>query len=337
MQYWIFDLIGCGKNKNISAPALAALLFVLTAFAEAQQTGRVHRIGMLVSGSVATHGHRMDAFRQGLRDLGYIEGKNLIIEYRYGDGKREQFAELAAEMVRLKPEVIYVSGTGFTRAAKKTTTVIPIVSTGGDLVGAGLVSSLAQPGGNVTGSTNISPDVSGKRLQLVKDSLINVSRVAVIHEVSTSDEDEVKQTKVAAQLLGLAIHPFPVRSRDEFDGAFAAMKRERVTALVIIQGSLMNSNVKQLAELAVKNRLPSISEGPHYADGGCMMSYGPNLEDLWRRGAIFVDKILRGAKPADLPVEQPTKFDFVVNLKTAKQIGLTIPPNVLARADKVIR
>jgi len=316
---------------------IAVVLLSVPAIAEAQQTGKVARIGMLVSGSVATHGHRIDAFRQGLRELGYIEGKNIIIEYRYGEGKRERFAELAAEMVRLSPDVIYVSSTGFTQAAKKATTTIPIVSIGGDLVGAGLVSSLARPGGNVTGSTNISPDVSGKRLELLKDAVPKIKRVAVLYHPNPSDEDEVKQTGLAARAIGLTLLPVTARAYNEFGGAFDIMKRENADALMIIQGSLNNSHIKQLAELAVANRLPSIGEAPDYAYNGCMMSYGANLDDLWRRGAIFVDKILKGRKPAELPVEQPTKFDFIINLKTAKQIGFTIPPNVLARADTVIK
>jgi putative tryptophan/tyrosine transport system substrate-binding protein len=305
--------------------------------ADAQQASKVHRIGMLVSGSVSTHGKRVDAFRQGLRELGYVEGKNITIEYRYGEGKRERFSDLAAEIVRLKPDVIYVASTAFTQAAKKATTTIPIVSTGGDLVGDGIVSSLSRPGGNITGSTNISPDVSGKRLQLLKDASASVSRVAVLYHSNRSDEEEVKQTEIAAQALRITIYSVPVRSPDEFAGAFAAMKKENANALVIIQGSLNNSHIKQLAELAAKNSLRSIGESPDYANGGCLISYGANLDDLWHRGATFVDKILKGAKPADLPVEQPTKFELAINLKTARQIGVTIPPSMLARADKVIK
>ena len=313
------------------------LLLAVSAIADAQQPGNFHRIGMLVSGSVATHGHRIDAFRQGLRDLGYVEGKNITIEYRYGEGKRERFANLAAEVVSLKPDVIYVSSTGFTQAAKKATSTIPIVSIGGDLVGDGLVASLARPGGNITGSTNISPDVSGKRLELLKEAAPNISRVAVLYDPRGGDVNEAKETQSAAQPVGVTIYPVQAQAPEEFTGAFAAMKRENANALVIIQGSLNNSHIKELAGLAAKNRLPSIGESPDYAYNGCMMSYGPNLDDLWYRGAIFVDKILKGRKPADLPVEQPTRFDFVINLKTAKQIGLTIPPNLLYRADKVIK
>ena len=324
-------------NKVFSLRLLTAFVLATVCFAHAQQPVKVARIGMLVSGSVATHGHRIEAFRQGLRDLGYIEGKNIVIDYRYAEGRRERFDDLAVEMVELKPDVIYVGSTGFTHAAKKATNIIPIVSTGGDLVGTGLVSSLARPGGNITGSTNISPDVSGKRLELLRETVPKARRVAVLYHPNKSDEDEVKQTEVAANAFGVTIYRAPVKTPDEFAGAFAGMRKEKVNAIVVIQGSLNNSNIKQIAELAVKNRLPSISESPDYAENGCLMSYGPNLNDLWRRGALFVDKILKGRKPADLPVEQPVKFELVFNLKAAKQIGLTIPPNVLVRADRVIK
>jgi len=323
-------------GKNIGVWLAAILFLVSVSLAQAQQTGKVHRIGMLVSGSVATHGNRVDAFRQGLRDLGYVEGKNIIIEYIYAAGKPDQFPDFAAEMVRLKPEVIFVLSTALTAAVKKSTSTIPIVATAGDLVGDGLVSSLARPGGNITGSTSISPDVSGKRLELLKEAAPNTTRVAALWYPGR-DENEIKETEIAARPLKVSIYSVQVRAPEEFNGAFAAMKKERANALVIIQGNFTNSNRKQLAELAAKHRLPSMGEAPDYALDGCTMSYGPNLNDLWRRGAIFVDKVLKGAKPADLPVEQPIKFDFVINLKTAKEIGLTIPPNVLARADRVIR
>ena len=324
-------------KKNVIAITHAALLLVLSIHVDAQQSPKVYRIGMLVGGSVATHGRRIDAFRQGLRELGYVEGKNIIIEYKYADGKSERFADLAAEMVRLKPDVICVGSTGFAAAAKKATGTIPIVAVGGDLVGARLVASLARPGGNVTGSTEISPDVSGKRLELLKEAVTKAARVGVLWGSSRDDEDEVKQTEIAARLLGVTIYPAPVRTPDEIAGAFAAMKRERANALVIIQGTITNSHIRELAELAAKNQLPSIGEPPDYAYNGGLMSYGPNNDDLWHRSALFVDKILKGRTPADLPVEQPTKFELIINLKAAKQIGLTIPPNVLARADRVIR
>lgn len=323
--------------KRIFLRLPACLLLMFVHLAQAQQSGKTPRIGVLVSGSPQTHGKRVDVFRQTLRELGYTEGKNIIIEYRYGEGKRERFAALAAEMVSLNPDVIYVSSTAFAQAIKKATSTIPIVATAGDLVGSKLVDSLARPGGNLTGSTNISPDVSGKRLELLKEAAPKIARVAVLWHPNRADEDEVKQTENAARLLGITVHSAQARTADEFSAAFAAMKRENADGLVVIQGSLMNSHSKKIAELALANRLPSIGEAPHYATNGCLMSYGPNLNDLWARGAIFVDKILKGAKPAELPAEQPKKFDLLINLKTAERIGLAIPPHVLARADRVIR
>jgi putative ABC transport system substrate-binding protein len=313
------------------------MLLALCSPAYAQQPPKVYRIGILVAGSVATHSRRIDAFRQGLRELGYVEGKNIIIEYKYAEGKSERFADLAAEMVRLKPDVICVGSTGFAAAAKKATSNIPIVAVGGDLVGAGLVASLARPGGNVTGSTNISPDLSGKRLELLKEAVTKAARVAVLWGSSRDDEDEIKQTEIAARLLRVTIYPVAVRAPDEIAGAFTAMKRENANALVIIQGTFTNSHIKQLAEHAAKNRLPSMGEPPDYAYNGGLMSYGSNNDELWHQSALFVDKILKGRTPADLPVEQPTKFEFVVNLKTAKALNLTIPQSVLYRADRVIR
>jgi ABC-type uncharacterized transport system substrate-binding protein len=329
--------LSTSKRLTLLASTVSILLFAVSSSVEAQEPGKVYRIGMLVSGSVATHGHRINAFREGLHELGYVEGKNIAIEYRYAEGKRERFVDLAAEMVRLKPGVIYVSSTGFAQAAKNATSTIPIVATGGDLIGDGLVPSLAHPSGNVTGLTNISPDLSRKRLELLRQAVPTASRIAVLHFPSGNDAEEAKQTEVAARALGITVYPVQVRSPGDFSAAFAGMRRETANALVIIQGSLINSHIKELAELSIKNRLPCIGEAPDYAENGCLVSYGPNLGDLWRRAAILVDKILKGRKPADIPVEQPIKFELVINLKTAKQIGLTIPPNVLARADRVIR
>lgn len=327
------------KRKMVSV-LLAILSLSLLHPAEAQQPGRIYRIGMLRPGSVSTDKDRVDAFREGLRELGYMEGKNIVIEYRYADGKRDMWPKLAAEMVRLKPDVIVVGGTGFTRAAKQATSTIPIVVGGaGDLIGTGLVSSLARPGGNVTGSTSISPDVSGKRLELLKEVVLKASRVAVLWYVfpGSSDVDEVKETEIAARALKIKMQSVPVRGPEEFQEAFAAMKRENANALVIIFGSFTSFHRRQLAELAAKNRLPSMCEVADFAYDGCLMSYGPDVLYFWTRAATFVDKILKGSRPADLPVEGPKKFELVINLKTAKQLGLTIPPNVLARADKVIR
>ena len=327
-------------SKKIIRLALGALLLALSFPVEAQQPGKVPRIGMLVSGSVSTHKGRIDAFRQGLRELGYIEGQNIVIEYRYAEGKVDGFPALAAELVRLKPHVIVVGGVGLTRAAKQATSTIPIVVGGaGDLVGTGMVASLAKPGGNITGSTLISPDLSGKRLELLKEVVSKASRVAVFwhYRPGTSDEDEVKQTEVVAQSLGVKIQSIAVQAPDEFEGAYTAMTKQRASALIIIMGSFTNFHRRQLMELAVKNRLPTMCEQEFWADEGCLMSYGPDLPYLYRRAATYVDKILKGAKPADLPVEQPMKFELVINLKAAKQIGLTIPQSVLYRADRVIK
>jgi putative ABC transport system substrate-binding protein len=283
---------------------------------------------------------QVEAFRQGLHALGYVEGKNILLEYRYGEGKREQYRDLADELVRLKPDIIVVSSVGLTAAAKKATNTVPIVVAGaGDLLGTGLVASLARPGGNVTGSTSMSTDLSGKRLELLKEVVPKATRVAVFWYTfpRSQDEDEVKQTQASAPPLGLKIQAVPVRATDDFEGAFAQMKRENANALIIIQGSFTSVYRKQLAELAIKHQLPTMCEAPTWTENGCLVSYGRDSRAAWRHAAVFVDKILKGAKPGDLPVEQPTKFELIINLKTAKQIGVTIPQKVLARADRVIK
>ena len=239
-------------------------------------------------------------------------------------------------MVRLKSDVIVVGRTGLAEAAKQATSTIPIVVFGGDIVGAGLVSSLARPGGNITGLTSISPDLSGKRLELLKDAVPKVSRVGVLWYPGR-DEDEVKQTEIAGGALGVAIRSVPVQAVEDFGGAYAAMKRDQANAVILIQGGFTLFHRRKLVELSARNHLPSMCEESSWSDDGCLMSYGPSRNDRSRRAAVYVDKILKGAKPSDLPVEQPTKIELVINLKTAKQIGLAIPPNVLARADRVIR
>ena len=301
---------------------------------------KLPRIGVLGGASASALLTSVESFRQGLRELGYVEGKNIVIDYRYADGQRDRWPDLVQEIVSLKPDVIVMSGTGFIRTAKQVTSTIPIVVAGaGDLVETGVVESLARPGGNVTGTTNISSDLSGKRLELLKEAVPKALRVAIFWRTApdSQDEDEVKQTQVSATPLGIKIQPVPVRSTDEFQGAFAVMKKENAGALIIVHGTWTNSYRRQLVELAIRHRLPTICETVYWTEDGCLMNYGHDPRYGWRRAAVFVDKILKGAKPADLPVEQPAKFEFIVNLKTAKQIGLTIPPNVLARADKVIR
>jgi putative tryptophan/tyrosine transport system substrate-binding protein len=325
-------------KAKIFVCALLTVTLTTVHIAGAQQAEKVSRIGMLSSGSVSTMKSRIDAFRQGLRELGYVEGKNIVIEYRYAEGKRERWPDLAAEVVQLKPDVIVVSSNGFTAAAKQATSTIPIVvGSAGDLVGAGLVASLARPGGNVTGSTNITPDLSGKRLELLKEVVPKASRVAILWYPSSSDEDDVKQTEIYARARGIRVQVVPVQRPDEFQEAFTVMKRENANALVIIQGSFTLFHRTALVELATNNRLPSMCVQTEWAEIGCLVSYGPDPSHQYYRAAIYVDKILKGTKPADLPVEQPMKFEFVINLKTAKQIGLTIPQSVLYRADRVIR
>jgi len=307
---------------------------------EAQQPAKIPRIGILNGASASAMFTSVESFRQGLRQLGYVEGKNIVIEYRYAEGKSERFAELAAEMIRWKPDVIVATGTQLIRSAKQATSTIPIVVAGaGDLVETGLVASLAQPGGNVTGTTNISADLSGKRLELLKEVVPKASRVAVFWRTAlgSQDEDEVKQTQISAPPLGLKLQLVPIRSTDDFQGAFAVMKKENAGALIIIHGTFTNSHRRELVDLAIKHRLPTMCETAYWTEDGCLMNYGNDPRHSWRRAAVLVDKILKGAKPADLPVEQPMKFELVINLKSAKQIGLTIPPNVLARAAKVIK
>jgi len=325
--------------RNLSCSFLFIVILGWNGFAAAQQPKKVRRIGILQGASAGSSRSNIDAFRKGLRELGYTEGENIFLAYRYADGDLGRLKNLASELVQLKVDVILAAGTQTTTAAKQATSTIPIVVGGaGDLVGTGLVASLARPGGNITGSTVISPDLSGKRLELLKEVVPKASRVAVLLYPSTgTDWDEVKQTKSAAQSLKVKIQTVEVRDPSEFQAAYAAIKRENANALILIHGSFTNFHRKQLAELGAKSRLPTMCESARWSDDGCLMSYGPDLPYQYRRAAVFVVKILKGTKPADLPVEQPMKFELVINLKTAKQIGLTIPPNVLVRADKVIR
>ncbi len=318
--------------------ALSGALLALSFVANAQQHLKtMPRIAVLRNDTPALFASRNEAFRLGLRELGYVDGENIRFEYQYADGKPTRLPELAAELVNLKVDVIVVGG-GTVAAAQKATTTIPIVvGSAGDLVGSGWVESLAKPGGNITGSTDISPDVSGKRLEILKEVVPKAARVAVIFYQGRSDEDEVKQTEIAARHLGVKIQRVKVLNRNEFADAYAMMIKQRADAVILIQGGWTLPHRKELSELATKHRLPSMCETSVWTEDGCLMNYGPDLLHLWRRAATFIDKILKGRKPTDLPVEQPTKFEFIVNLKTAKQIGLTIPPNVLVRADKVIR
>ena len=315
---------------------LPTVLLLTVPLAHAQQPGKMPRIGYLAIGSEV--GQVSEAFLQGLRDLGYVEGKNIIIEYR-GDPQRreERLPELAADLVRLKVDVIVALSPPAARAAKNATKTIPIViRSTGDPVQGGFVSSLARPGGNITGMTSISSELYGKRLELLKEVIPRLSRVAVLRNPRGGASD-FKEMQSAARSLGLQLHSLEVRGPNDFESAFRAAGKARAQALITIRTPLFNNHRKQIADLAIRSRLPAIYDERAYVEAGGLMSYGTNLADLERRAAVFVDKILKGTKPADLPVEQPKKFELVINLKAAKQIGLTIPPNVLARADKVIK
>ena len=327
-------------NKKIVVSLLATLILPSVHLAEAQQAKKVPLIGVLRSGSPSSTASELNAFREGLRDLGYIDGKTIAIEYRYAEGKTERLPELAAELVRHKVDVFVVGGSTVTRAAQQASKTIPIVvGSAGDLVSPGLVDSLAKPGGNTTGLTEFSIDLSGKRLELLKEAVPNVSRVAVIWkpEAGATAEEQVKQTESAAGQFEVKIQSVVLRDPSEFEAVYATMTKQRANAVIIIRGALTLFHRKQLAELAVKNHLPSMCTGHDFAHDGCLIAYGPDLLHNWRRAATYVDKILKGRKPADLPVEQPMKFEFVINLKTAKQIGVTIPQWTLMKADKVIK
>jgi len=322
--------------------ALCAMLFALCVPAEAQQPKKVARIGYLSSVDAASESARAEAIWLALRELGYIEGQNIASEYRYAEGKADRYPELAAELVRLKVDIIVAAGgAGVIRAAKNATKTIPIVMAGlgADPVEAGLVESLARPGSNVTGLTNLTRELGGKRLELLKEAVPKLARAAVLYDPAfQSSVIDVKEVlPVAARALGLTIQPWGVRDADGFERVFAALNKQRPDGLYVPAGPLMRANGKRIAGFAIKSRLPSVYDNKEAVEGGGLMYYGADLADSYRRVATYVDKILKGAKPADLPVEQPTKFELVISLKTAKQIGLTIPPEVLARASKLIK
>ena len=319
--------------------ALCALLVTLCASVQAQQLRRVPRIGFLSSRSPDAEKSRLAAFQQGLQKLGYSAGKNILIEQRYAAGKFDRLPDLAAELVGLKVDVLVTTGTPAAHAAKNATSTIPIViGNAGDPVGTGLVASLARPGGNVTGLSVLNTELSGKRLELLKEVVPTASRVAVLLNPANSINPlQLKEIQSAAPALGVTLHSLEVKGTDDIDRAFTAMKKERTGGLIVLGDPLLETHRTRIAELAVKSQLPAIYSLAPYVEAGGLMSYGTNFDDLYRRAATYVDKILKGSKPADLPVEQPTKFEFIVNLKAAKQIGLTIPPNVLARADRVIK
>jgi len=312
--------------------------------AEAQQAGKVARIGYLVTGSLESSETRvtLEAFLQGLRERGYVEGQNIVIEYRAANGKIERFPHLATELTRLKVELIIALNTPAARAAQQATTTIPVVAPlMGDPVGDGLVASLARPGGNITGLTFLGPELVPKRLGLLKEALPQVTRVAALWHPGAFSErtsrDMVKGTETAARVLGVHLQLVEVRAPDELDRAFSTMTKERAEALIMFPSTMLFNERRRIVDLAAKSRLPAMYPARQFVELGGLISYGASLTDLIRRAATYVDKILKGAKPGDLPVEQPTKFELVINLKTAKALGLTIPQSLLGRADEVIQ
>ena len=309
---------------------------------EAQQSDKVARLGYLVAANLATSPHLHEAFRQGLRDLGYVEGRNLVIEYRSAEGKFERFPALAADLVALKVDVIVAANPLAALAAKRATGTLPVVFIRvGDPVTDGLVSSLARPGGNVTGlSLSAAPEAVGKRLELLTQAVPGVSRVAVLWQPGgvpeRTEKDLLRESEVAARALGVQLQFFEARGSGDFDKAFSDMAKARMGALTVLPSTMFFNERQRLVDLAAKQRLPAVFFVREFVEARGLMAYGPDVSDAYRRVAIYVDKILKGAKPADLPVEQPTKFDFVINLNTARVLGLTIPQSVLARADQVI-
>jgi putative ABC transport system substrate-binding protein len=340
-QFWIFDFgfwINESRNKKLFCLALSALLFALCGSVDAQQAAKVPRIGFLDNGTASGSAVLVDTLRQELSKLGWVEGKNLAIEYRFAEQRSERLPELAADLVRLKVDLIVVSGTIPALAAKKATTTIPIVmTTAGDPVGAGLVASLARPGGNVTGLASLSFELNTKRLEILKDAVPKLARVGLLWPSGGSDLS-LKEIRPAALALKLKLEEIETQPDAKgLESAFQTAKQKQVGAILTASSRAFFGERKRIVELAGKYRLPAIYFQKRFVEEGGLMSYGGDSTDLYRDAAVYVDKILKGAKPADLPVQQATKFEFVINLKAAKQIGLTIPPNVLARADKVIR
>jgi len=320
---------------------LTTFLLIIVSLAEAQQPTKIPRLGYLVfvPSSSSLIQQRIEAFRLGLRDLGYVEGKNIVIEYRYGEGKLDRLRALASELVRLKVDIIISTGGSATRNAKEATSTIPIVMTNDpDPVGNGHVASLARPGGNITGLSTLAPELSGKRLELLKEVVPKLSLLGVLGTSTVPGYSTVfRETELAAIAFGVKLQYVDLLDPKDVETAFRAAAKGRADALLTLSSGIVSSQRSRIIALALNNRLPAISGNRDFAEAGGLMSYGINRLDVDRRAAIYVDKILKGAKPADLPVEQPTNFDLVINLKTAKQIGLTMPPNVLARADRVIR
>ena len=328
-------------KTKITVLIFCAMLFALSVPVEAQQPGKIPRIGFVsASGDANNPGSNVEAFRQGLRDLGYFHGKNILVEYRYAEGNQDRIPGLVAELVQLKVEVLVVGAQAGIRAAKNATKTIPIVMVSSvDPVAAGMVDSLAHPGGNITGLARLTRDLSGKRLELLKEAVPGIKRVGVLRDTDDpASSIAFKEYEAAAGALKIQLQSLEVqRPTPDLEAAFHTAAKGRISALITIRNPLFSRDPKQIADLAIKNRLPSMYEGSDYVEVGGLMSYASKDGEQWRRAAYYVDRILKGTQPANLPVEQPMKFEFVINLKTAKQIGLTIPPNVLARADKVIK
>jgi putative ABC transport system substrate-binding protein len=326
-------------QRRIFAVALCTVLFALCVSAHAQQPTKIPRIGLLFTATPSAAAARIEAFRQGLRELGYVEGKNILIEQRYAEGQLNHMNELAAELVRLKVDVIVTIGPAATRPAKEATHAIPIVmGVDDDPVGNGFVASLARPGGNITGLASLAPEIGGKQLELLKEIVPRLSRVAVLGtSTQPGNAQSLREAEVAAQALVVKLQYLDVLSPKDIEPVFRTASNGRAEAVLVVRASVFFSHRKQIVDLAAKRQLPAMYYTTEYVEEGGLMTYGVSITDLFRRAATYVDKILKGAKPAELPIEQPTKFELVVNLKTAKRIGLTIPPNVLARADKVIK
>lgn len=328
------------QNLNCLVLSAIAITFVIGgAVATAQQPTKVRRIGWLTASSLAAQATRIEAFRQGLRDLGYLEGKNIVIELRSADGKLDRVPTLVTEIIGLKVDIIVSAGPAVTRAAKEATTTIPIVITNdNDPVASGFVASLARPGGNITGLSTLAPELSGKQLEILKETIPRLSRVGILGtSTDPGNAQAMKELELAAGALKLKLQYLDLLKPKDIDPAFQGAMKGRAEAVLVLLNPITGAQRAHILDLAVKNRLPAIYPNSPYIDSGCLMTYSTSITDLDRRAATYVDKILKGRTPADLPVEQPVKFEFVVNLKAAKQIGLTIPPNVLARADRVIK
>jgi putative ABC transport system substrate-binding protein len=327
------------KSKSVVVAALSALLFALCPFAQAQQAAKNPRIGFQSAASASAIAARIEAFRQGLRELGYVEGKNIAIEWRYAEGNFDRVPALAADLVRLNVDVIVTAGPMDTRAAKQATSTIPIVMTWDqDPVGSGFVATLARPGGNITGLSSLSPEISGKQLELLKDIVPRLSRAAFLGNSKEPGNDRAfEETEAAARSFGVQVQYLDLLAPKDLDTSFAAAIKERAQGILVLTSPVTFPYRKQVISRMAEHRIPAIYHRRQFVEDGGLMSYGVSQNDLDRRAATYVDKILKGAKPANLPIEQPTKFELVISLKAAKQIGLTIPPNVLARADKVIK